>query len=136
MSEQPPGFPPPPPSGLPLPPPPPQPTQPSSLQTPPPMVPPMGAPGQVPPPYLPAAAAGAGLGLASQFSGDALWSIGFGLASTIVPFVLNYVFFFLPLLGLFYGVRAIMRGRMIGGIVGLVLNVIGGIITLISLMAR
>jgi hypothetical protein len=96
------------------------------------MVPP-GAPGQVPPPYLPTAAAGAGLGLASQFSGDALWSVGFGLASTILPFVLNYVFFFLPLLGIFYGVRAIMRGRMIGGIVGIVLNVIGGIITLLSL---
>ena len=70
-----------------------------------------------------------------QFSGDALWSIGFGLASTIVPLVLNYVFFFLPLIGLFYGVRAIMRGRMIGGIVGIVLNVIGGIITLIALFA-
>ena len=71
----------------------------------------------------------------SQFSGDALWSIGFGLASTIVPFVLGRVFFFLPLLGLFYGVRAIMRGRVIGGIVGIVLNAIGGIITLIALFA-
>ena len=96
------------------------------------MVPP-GSPGQVPPPYLPTAAAGVGLGLASQFRGDALWSVGFGLASTILPFVLNYVFFFLPLLGIFYGIRAIMRGRMIGGIVGIVLNVIGGIITLLSL---
>ena len=135
MSDQPPGFPPPPPSGLPPPPPPPQPAYPSSTQTPPPMVPPIGAPGQVPPPYLPVAAAGTGLNLMSQFSGDALWSVGFGLAATIVPFVLNRVFFFLPLIGLFYGVRAIMRGRMIGGIVGIVLNVIGGIITLIVLFA-
>ena len=121
MSEQPPFSPPPPP-----------PFQPPPGYAPPPVVPP-GSPGQVPPPYLPTAAAGAGLGLASQFSGDALWSVGFGLASTILPFVLNYVFFFLPLLGIFYGIRAIMRGRMIGGIVGIVLNVIGGIITLLSL---
>jgi hypothetical protein len=99
------------------------------------MVPP-GSPGQVPPPYLPVAAAGAGVGLMSQFSGDALWSVGFGLASTILPFVLNYVFFFLPLLGIFYGVRAIMRGRAIGGIVGIVLNVIGGFITIIALLAK
>ena len=99
------------------------------------MPPPPGVPGQVPPPYLPTAAAGVGLNLMSQFSGDALWSIGFGLASTIVPFVLGRVFFFLPLLGLFYGVRAIMRGRVIGGIVGIVLNAIGGIITLIALFA-
>lgn len=127
MSEQPPYSPPPPSS-----PPPPPPFEPPAGYAPPPIVPP-GSPGQVPPPYLPTAAAGAGLGLAYQFSGDALWSVGFGLASTILPFVLNYVFFFLPLLGIFYGVRAIMRGRMIGGIVGIVLNVIGGIITLIAL---
>ena len=128
MSDQPP-YPPPPPSNSP---PPQPPFQPPPGYTPPPMAPP-GSPGQVPPPYLPTAAAGVGLGLASQFSGDALWSVGFGLASTILPFVLNYVFFFLPLLGIFYGIRAIMRGRMIGGIVGIVLNVIGGIITLLSL---
>jgi hypothetical protein len=45
-----------------------------------------------------------------------------------------HVFFFLPLLGLFYGVRAIMRGRMIGGIIGIVLNIIGGVITLLALL--
>ena len=69
----------------------------------------------------------------SQFSGDALWSIGLGLVSIVVPFVLNRVFFFLPLIGLFYAIRAIRRGRMIGGIVGIVLNVIGGLITIIGL---
>jgi hypothetical protein len=135
MSDQPPGSAPrptpppfqPPPGYAPLPP---EPNSPSSTQ--PPIIPP-GSPDQVPAPYLPTAAAGAGGGLANQFSGDALWSVGFGLASTILPFVLNYVFFFLPLLGIFYGIRAIMRGRMIGGIVGIVLNCIGGIITLISL---
>jgi hypothetical protein len=69
----------------------------------------------------------------TQFGGDAAWSIGLGLVSIIVPFLLNRVFFFLPLIGLFYGFRAIRRGRMIGGIVGLVLNVLGGIITLFGL---
>src|ERR1700674_2527657 len=132
MSDRPPPPPPPPfqppPGYLPIPPPPDQP--PSSFQ-PPPMVPPPGYQGQAPPPYLPTAAAGAGLGLMSQFSGDALWSIGLGLVSIIVPFVLNRVFFFLPLIGLFYGVRAIRRGRLIGGVVGLVFSVLGGTITLV-----
>ena len=62
-----------------------------------------------------------------------MWSILLGLASTILPFVINYVFFFLPLIGLVYGVRAIMRGRMIGGIVGIVLNLLGGAVTLFAL---
>jgi hypothetical protein len=78
-------------------------------------------------------AAAGGISLMSQFTGDALWSIGLGLVSIVVPFVLNRVFFFLPLIGLFYAVRAIRRGRVIGGVVGIVLNVIGGIITLIGL---
>jgi hypothetical protein len=69
----------------------------------------------------------------SQFSGNAMWSIGVGLVSILVPFIFNRVFFFLPLIGLFYGIRAMMRGRLIGGTVGLVLNVIGGIITLLAL---
>jgi hypothetical protein len=78
-------------------------------------------------------AASGGISLMSQFTGDALWSIGLGLVSIVVPFVLNRVFFFLPLIGLFYAVRAIRRGRVIGGVVGIVLNVIGGIITLMGL---
>lgn len=93
-------------------------------------------PGQVPPPpILPTAIGLGGIGIMSQFSGDALWSIGVGLVSIVVPFVFNRVFFFLPLIGLFYGVRAIRRGRVIGGIVGIVVNVIAGIITLIGLFS-
>jgi hypothetical protein len=87
-----------------------------------------------PPPYLPTAAVGAGIGLMSQFTGDALWSIGLGLVSIVVPFVFNRIFFFLPLIGLYYGIRAITRGRMIGGIVGIVVNVIGGLITILGLI--
>jgi len=88
----------------------------------------------VPPPYLPTATVGAGIGLMSQFSGDALWSIGLGLVSIVVPFFANRVFYFLPLIGIFYGIRAIMRGRLIGGIVGTALSVIGGIITILALV--
>jgi hypothetical protein len=90
--------------------------------------------GQVPPPYLPVAAAGAGISLMSQFSGDALWSIGLGLVSIVVPVLLGRVFYFLALIGIYYGIRAIRRGRVIGGIVGIVLCVIGGLITILSLV--
>ena len=78
-------------------------------------------------------AVGGGVSLMSQFSGSAMWSILLGLVSVVVPFVFGRVFFFLPLIGLYYGVRAIRRGQMIGGIVGIVLCVIGGIITLIGM---
>jgi hypothetical protein len=120
MSDQPPGSSPPP-------------LFPPPFQPPPPMYPP-GSPGQVPPPYMPIAAAGAGLSLTSQFGGDALWSIALGLVSIVVPFFFNEILFFLPLIGLFYGIRAIRRGRMIGGIVGIVLCALGGIITVIGLV--
>jgi hypothetical protein len=81
------------------------------------------------------AAAGAGINVVSQFGGDAALACGLGLVSILVPFFLGRIFYFMPLLGIFYGVRAITRGRMIGGIVGIVLSVIGGLITLLALMA-
>jgi hypothetical protein len=85
---------------------------------------------------MPMAAAGAGISLMSQFSGSALWSIGVGLVSIVVPLFANYVFRILPLLGIYYGVRAIRRGQVIGGIVGIALNVIGGLFSLIGLFAH
>jgi hypothetical protein len=81
------------------------------------------------------AAVGAGTGLMYQFSGDALWSIGLGLVSIVVPFVANRVLFFMPLIGIYSGIRAVQRGKVIGGIVGIVLSVIGGLITVFSLLA-
>lgn len=68
-----------------------------------------------------------------QFSGYAAWSIAVGLFCIVVPFLLNRPLYFLPIVGVLGGVQAIRRGRMIGGIVGIVLSVIGGIITLIAL---
>jgi hypothetical protein len=78
------------------------------------------------------AAAGAGFGLMSQFSGAAAWSIGLGLVSIVVPLVSTFYFPIMPIIGGLNGVRAIQRGRVIGGIVGLVLNAIGGLIALFA----
>jgi hypothetical protein len=73
----------------------------------------------------------AGAGLMYQFGGAAAWSIGLGIVSIVVPFVSNFYFPIMPIIGALNGVRAIQRGRVIGGIVGLVLNGIGGIVALI-----
>jgi hypothetical protein len=97
-----------------------------------PQPPPPGYTGQVPPPYLPVAAVGASGALMSQFGGAALWSIGLGIVSIIVPFATNFYFPIMPIIGGLNGIRAIQRGRVIGGIVGLVLNGIGGIVALIA----
>ena len=110
---------------------------PPGFQPPPGYLPPLqAAPGQVPPPYFPVAADGAGFSLMSQFSGDALWSIGLGLVSIVVPIFMGRVFYFLALLGIFYGIRAIRRGRLIGGGVGIFLCAIGGFITILNLVVH
>ena len=102
---------------------------------PPPMGSPPAAPQGTPPPVLPTAvAAGGTAGLLYQFSGSAGWACLVGLICIVVPFVFNRVFFFLPIIGLILAIQAIVRTRrMVGGIVGIVLNVIGGIITLLGL---
>lgn len=85
-----------------------------------------------PPPYAAMGVAGAA-GLMSQFTGRAAWSIGVGLVTIIAPFVVHWVFYVLALVGLLYGVQAIRRGQLIGGIIGIVLNVIGGLLTIVIL---
>ena len=117
----------PPPGYSPLPPPP--------SSAPPGGIPPAGYAGpQIPPSYVPAAVVGAatGAGLMSQFGGAAAWSIGLGIVSIVVPFVSTFYFPIMPIIGGLNGVRAIQRGRIVGGIVGLVLNAIGGIVALIA----
>lgn len=104
--------------------------------------PPPGMQGAMPPPVYPlqgqqARYPGAqGAGLMAQFTGDALWSIGLGLVSTIVPFFLGRVFYFLPLIGIYYGIRAIRGGKVIGGAVGIALSVIGGAISAVALFVH
>lgn len=136
MSENPPAYPPPPPSSVPPPPPgapvyPPPPAQYQPAQ-------PYPYQYQPPQPYgINPAAAGLGgvAGLMSQFTGRAAWSCGIGLVTIVAPFVVHFVFYLLALVGLVYGVQAIRRGQLIGGIVGIALNVVGGLLTIVLLMA-
>jgi hypothetical protein len=71
-------------------------------------------------------------GLLYQLGGPAAWSIGFGLVSIIVPFATNYYFPILPIAGGISAIRAIQRGRVIGGIIGIAVNVVGGLVSLLA----
>ena len=72
------------------------------------------------------------LSILAQFSGMAAWSIGFGLLSILVPFFTDFYYPILPVIGLFMAVRAIQRGLLIGGVVGIILNVLGAFMSLIA----
>ncbi|HUE66809.1 MAG TPA: hypothetical protein VMP38_01410 [Candidatus Acidoferrum sp.] len=141
MSDTPSAFPPPPPGSIP----PPVYSQLSSpvptYQPPPVAGPPVGYPQgwqqqmwqqQAPP--QPGVAAGWGLvGILAQFEPPALWAIIAGLITVIAPIFFGWVFFWLPIVAVITGVRAIMAGKVIGGVAGIVLGAIGGILTLIGL---
>jgi hypothetical protein len=71
--------------------------------------------------------------MSGQFSGPALWSIVVGVLGIGLPFFTPFYFRFLPIAGIISGVRAIMSGRMIGGAVGIGLNVIAGVFSLIAM---
>lgn len=79
-----------------------------------------------------AMAMGTGM-MSSQFSGPALWSIVVGVLGIGLPFFTPFYFRFLPIAGIFSGVRAIMSGRLIGGLVGIGLNVVAGLFSLIAM---
>ena len=131
MSDSPPAYPPPPSS---MPPAPQAPPPPPVYQGP-------AAPDYVQPymqqqqPYAPQPLAVGGAmagGLMYQLGGPAAWSIAFGLISIVVPFVTNYYFPILPIFGVISAIRAITRGRLIGGIIGIAVNVVGGLVSLIA----
>ncbi len=98
--------------------------------------------GYIPPGYVPPAGypvQPAGINMASQFTGIAMWSIILGVASIGLPLVTGlvssggtYYFIILPIFGLIRGFQAITRGQMIGGVVGIVLNILGGFMSLIA----
>jgi len=91
------------------------------------------ASGNLPPAIMaPAAVAVGGATLMYQFGGPAAWSIAFGVASIVAPLFANFYFYVLPLFGLLNAVRAIQRGRVIGGVVGIVVNILGGIMSLLA----
>jgi hypothetical protein len=107
-----------------------QPEQPGQPGSPPPPPTPYGQPG-IPPPIGPASATAS---LVGQFRGNAGWSLILGVVTIAVPLIFNHILFFLPIVGLIAGILAIRRGQLIGGIVGLVLNAIGGLITVLGLV--
>lgn len=71
-------------------------------------------------------------GLGFQFSGNAGWSIGFGLASMLAPLFAQFYFILLPIFGFTRGLLAVRSGRVVGGTIGIVLNIIGGILSLLA----
>jgi hypothetical protein len=126
-------------------PPPPPPPQEQIPQHTPPAAPPQyqAPPGYQPPPspgYMPqpiAPSSGGGLNLGMQFVG-ARSSIIVGIIGIVVPVVWaivsggtqTFYFYVLPIFGIIYGIRAIMRGFPIGGGIGVALNVIAGLVSL------
>ena len=107
----------------------PSPMPPPPAYAPPPPVVPYGQPG-IPQPIGPAPAAAT---ILTQFTGTALVGIVLGLATVIVPIAFGYVFYVLPIAGFLAGIAAIRRGQLIGGIIGVVLNAMGAVLTLIGL---
>ena len=84
-----------------------------------------------------------GAGIMSQFTGMALWSVILGVLSVGVPLVTmltssgHFVYFYvIPIFGFIRGIQAVTRGQVIGGIVGIVLNGIGGLISLSAILVR
>jgi hypothetical protein len=128
--------PPPPPSDAPPPPsmtpPPPYQGLPPGYQ--PPSMPP-GSPGYMPQPIGPIV----GLGIGAQLIG-ARSSIIVGVIGVVVPIVWLiassggsvFYFYLLPIFGIVYGVRSTMRGFVIGGIIGIALNIVAGVISLLA----
>ena len=72
-------------------------------------------------------------GVLGQVKGVAGVGILLGLATVIVPLVFGYVFYVLPIAGFLAGVTAIRRNQLIGGIVAIVLNAVGAMLTLVGL---
>jgi hypothetical protein len=78
-----------------------------------------------------------GVSIMSQFRGMAGWSVVLGVISVGVPLITGlttggsvFYFYVLPIFGLIRGVQALTRGQVLGGIVGIVLNILGGLISL------
>jgi hypothetical protein len=81
---------------------------------------------------VPAVAVGTTSALAFQFGGSAAWAIAFGLIALVTPFVSSFYFRIFPIAGVISGVRALMHGRLIGGGIGLALNVVAALLALIA----
>jgi uncharacterized membrane protein len=76
------------------------------------------------------------LSLGAQLMGAA-YSMGIGVVGIVVPVISAFLlggtvfyFYLLPLFGAIYGIRAITRGFVLGGVIGIVLNVVAGLVSL------
>jgi len=87
----------------------------------------------MPQPIGPSSAGMTAAGILSQVTGVAGIGILLGLATVIVPLVFGYVFYVLPIAGFLAGITAIRRNQLIGGIVAIVLNALGAVLTLVGL---
>ena len=67
-----------------------------------------------------------------QFGGYAAYSIIVGVLGIALPFFAGYYFRVLPIFGIITGVRAMMRGRVLGGAVGVGVNILAGLASLYS----
>jgi len=81
---------------------------------------------------VPAVAVGTTSALSFQFGGSAAWAIGFGLVAILTPFVSGFYFRIFPIAGIISGIRALMHGRLIGGGIGLALNVVAALLSLMA----
>jgi hypothetical protein len=68
--------------------------------------------------------------LGYQFGGRAIYAIIAGLITIIAPFAFGIYFIGLPIIGIVTAIRAITAGRLMGGVLGLGLSVVGGIVSL------
>lgn len=68
-----------------------------------------------------------------RLDGAAALSIGCGFASVIVPLETSFTFPLFAILGILVAVRSFSRGRLIGGLLGVSLSLLGGIISLFSI---
>lgn len=137
MSDVPPSNLPPPPPGVPPPPPAYQPP-PGNIPPPPGYAPPPQAGYQQQMPGAPMVAAAGGLALGAQIYA-ARSSIIVGVIGILVPVGSLLItggtvvyFFILPVFGLIYGIRAMTRGAVIGGAIGVGLNVLAGLASLLA----
>lgn len=68
-----------------------------------------------------------------QFGGSAIYPMIAGVLTVGVPLLFNRYYIILPIAGIVSGLRAMSRGRLLGGLVGTGLCVLGGIFTLFGL---
>ncbi|HET7419525.1 MAG TPA: hypothetical protein VFL27_04020 [Candidatus Dormibacteraeota bacterium] len=67
-----------------------------------------------------------------QFGGPAAYAVIVGVLGIALPLFAGYYFRVLPIFGILAGVRAIMGGRVLGGGVGIGVNVLAGLLSLVS----